>query len=344
MTPFELLDATSAADAAALLRAHAPHARPIAAGGDLLGLLKEHVGGPTLPLPAVLVNLATASDLAQIGCDDDAWHVGAMVTLARLARERALPPMIAEAIAHIASPQLRARTTLGGNLLQRPRCLYLRHPDIACFKKGGSTCAAIGGPEHAHPGALYPGRCHAGHPSDLAPVLMALDARAHVTGSGGSRTLSLAELYEGAADNPHAEARLRSDEVLAALIVPRRPRAQAFEKVAPRAANEFAWCGAAVALACEGSAIMAARIAASGIAPGPFVFEQANALLQGRCVDAVDAARVAHRLIAVEATSTVVAARIDAARLAIERALSRALQRAAAIPPHNPRSHNHRTS
>ncbi|HEU5295211.1 MAG TPA: FAD binding domain-containing protein [Burkholderiaceae bacterium] len=338
MTPFRLLDAASAAQAAALLRAHAPHARPIAAGGDLLGLLKEHVSGPTLPAPSVLVNLATAPDLAHIARDDDGLRIGAMVTLARLARESALPPMIAEAVARIASPQLRARTTLGGNLLQRPRCLYFRHPDVVCFKKGGHVCAAVGGPERAHPGALFAGRCQAGHPSDLAPVLIALGAQAHVVGATGTRTLPLAALYDGAADNPHGETQLRSDEVLAALIVPRRPRAQAFEKVAPRAANEFAWTGAAVALTCEGDAIVAARIVASGIAPGPFVFERAAAALAGRPAGEVDAARVARQLLPVEPAGTMIAARFDAARLAIELALSRALQQVGTRSPHNPRS------
>lgn len=328
MTPFRLLDAASAADAAALLRAHAPHARPIAAGGDLLGLLKEHVAGPTLPTPTVLVNLAAARDLGCITGDGDAWHIGAMVTLARLAAERALPPMLADAVAHIASPQLRARTTVGGNLLQRPRCLYFRHPDIVCFKKGGVTCAAVGGPERAHPGALFAGRCHAGHPSDLAPVLIALDAQAHIVGAGSERTLPLAALYRGAADDPRTEAQLRDDEVLAALLVPRRARAQAFEKVAPRAANEFSWAGVAVALDCDGVVVGDARIVASGVAPGPLEFAAAGALLNGRRIDAVDAQQLAHRLLPVDGASGMLAARAAAARLAIERALARALHNA----------------
>ena len=120
--------------------------------------------------------------------------------------------MLAEAIGHIASPQLRARTTLGGNLLQRPRCLYFRHPDIDCFKKGGVGCPAKDGPAEAHPGALFPGTCHAGHPSDLAPVLMALDARAEIAGPGGQRTLPLAALYRDAGFNRDREAHLAQDE------------------------------------------------------------------------------------------------------------------------------------
>jgi len=337
VTPFRLLDATSAGDAVALLAAHAPHARPIAAGGDLLGLLKEGVEGPAMPLPAVLVNLATARDLGQLTRHEDVWRIGAMVTLDRLLRERALPPMIGEAIHRIASLQLRARTTLGGNLLQRPRCLYFRHPDIVCFKKGGASCTAVGGPERANPGALFPGLCHAGHPSDLAPVLIALNARAEVLSPAGSRTLPLLELFHGAADHPQSEVQLRHDELLSALIVPQRPRPQAFEKVAPRAANEFSWAGAAVALDCEGERIVRACIAASGVAPGPFVFEAAGPLLPGKRKHDVVPSQVTTDLVPIDEASGVIAARGAAARLAIERALARALQQAA-VGLHNPRS------
>jgi len=328
VSPLRLLDATSAADAAALLRAHAPHARPIAAGGDLLGLLKEHVGGPTLPTPRVLVNLAGAPDLAHIRDDDDAWHLGAMATLAQLAQRHGLPPMLHEAVARIASPQLRARTTVGGNLLQRPRCLYFRHPDVVCFKKGGSACAAVGGPERAHPGALFAGRCHAGHPSDLAPVLIALDAQAQIVGADCAvRTLPLAALYRDAGHDPRGEAQLRDDEVLAALRVPRRACAQAFEKAAPRAANEFAWCSVAVALEHDGARIGAARIVAGGIAPGPHRFDAAG--LVGRRLAAVDPRAVAHALLPdVARDHGPPAARAAAARWAIERALARALHNA----------------
>jgi xanthine dehydrogenase YagS FAD-binding subunit len=339
VTPFRLLDAASAADAVALLRGHAPHARPIAAGGDLLGLLKEGVEGPTLAAPAVLVNLATARDLAQIRHDEQAWRIGAMATLARLEKDPTLPPMMAEAIGHIASPQLRARTTLGGNLLQRPRCLYFRHSDIVCLKKGGEVCAAVGGPDRAWPGALFPGICHAGHPSDLAPVLIALEAQAEIVGPDDVRMLPLVDLYQGAAHNRESEVRLRRDELLSALIVPRHTRAQAFHKVAPRLANEFSWAGAAVALSCDGDAVTAARIALSGVAPGPHVCERADECLAGQRIDSVDPGQVASQLVRVAQETPMVAARASAARLAVERALSRALQRA--TPGlHNPHASN----
>ena len=303
--PFKLIDARSAAEAVALLQAHGQRAQAIASGGDLLELWKEGIAGPTLVPPEVVVNLAAAPELSEIAWHGDGLHLGAMARLSHLQRYVDAPPMLHEAIARIASPQLRAWTTLGGNLLQRPRCVYFRHPDIACFKKGGQGCPAAAGPEEAYPGALFPGACHAGHPSDLAPVLLALDAQARIAGPGGEHRVPLERLYEGAASNPSGEAALAHGEVLVALVVPRWTGAQAFEKVAPRTANEFAWASAAVAV----DERQEVRIAMGGIAPAPLLLPAQAALewLQG----ARPPRAGLHRL--------------PFARLALEQALRRAL-------------------
>lgn len=275
MTAFLLIDAHSAAEAVALLRAHAPQAQPVAAGGDLLGLLKEGVPGPAGPVPRVLVNLATADELHRIERHAQGWSLGAMATLSTLARVAGLPPMLAEAIEHIASPQLRARTTLGGNLLQRPRCLYFRHPDEACFKKGGAGCPSVGGPLQAYGGALQPGACHAGHPSDLAPVLLVLQARAEIHGPAGVRLLPLARLWDGAAQRADAETLLARDELLVRLHLPlpHATEALAFEKAAPRDANEFATASAAAAGALHAGRWQSLRIALAGVAPAPLCLD-----------------------------------------------------------------------
>ncbi len=274
------------------------------------------------------VDLSRAGELVQIERHaDGGWRLGAMATLQRLQRTPGLAPMLAEAVTRIASPQLRARTTLGGNLLQRPRCWTFRHPDMRCFKKGGDGCPAIGGPLQAHPGAIgSAGPCHAAHPSDLATVLLALDARVEiVTAHGAMRSVPLGELYRGAASNRAHEACLAPDEVLAAVHVPPSPATQAFEKAAPRAANEFAAASAAVLLRFDGGRIARARIALGGVAAEPLLCPAADALLQGRVRTEVDVAPIAQQLAKFRDATADSRARVSWCRWVIERALARAL-------------------
>jgi xanthine dehydrogenase YagS FAD-binding subunit len=320
MIGIRLVDARDAAHAVALLRAHGPRAQPLAAGGDLLALLKD---GIRAPAPRVLVNLATASDLAQVrrGADGH-WHLGAMATLAALARIEGLPALLAEAIPRIASPQLRTRTTLAGNLLQRPRCLYFRHPDETCFKKGGVGCPSTGGPLQAYGGSLFAGDCHAGHPSDLAPALMVLGARAELRGPRGVRCVPLAELYRDAAHHPTREAALEDDELLCKLMLPPSRFVQAFEKVAPRDAHEFATASAAVAGRALGARVAELRVTMGGVAPGPWSPDTRT--LHGERLATLDAAACAEALLPCGLRAPF-AARLPAARLALERALSRVL-------------------
>jgi xanthine dehydrogenase YagS FAD-binding subunit len=320
VSPFLLIDACNAAHAVALLQFHGPEAQPIAAGGDLLGLLKDSVRGPALRPPRVVVNLSTAQELSRIDSHADGWSLGAMATLSTLAHTPGLPPLLAEAIGHIASPQLRSRTTLGGNLLQRPRCLYFRHPDEVCFKKGGLGCPAIGGPLQAYAGALTPGACHAGHPSDLAPVLIALNASAELCGPSGVRRELLLNLFRDAASRADTEAAIGRDELLVRLHVPLSRLAQAFEKVAPRDANEFALASAAAVGALQSGRWQHLQVAVAGVSPGPLLLPTAR--LIGQPSDALSDEALAAALLPAP-TCAPLDSRLSAARLAVERVLSR---------------------
>ena len=320
MSPFKMVDAHSAAEAVALLQALGPRSRPIAAGGDLLGLLKDGIAGPSLMPPQVLVNLATAADLSRIDRAAGYWRLGAMATLDQLAAASSLPPIIAEVVAHIASPQLRARTTLAGNLLQRPRCMYFRHPDEICFKKGGNGCPALGGPVQAYPGSLLAGPCHAGHPSDLAPALMALGAKAVLCGPNGLRHVTLSELFRNAAHQTDGEAALKPYEILSSVHVDDMFIEQAFEKIAPRDANEFATASAAIVGASLDGKWSVLRIALGGVAPGPLELDTDD--LIGTPVGETDALACMGNLLPPD-LALPISTRLPFALLAIDRALAR---------------------
>src|SRR5688572_29726911 len=112
--------------------------------------------------------------------------------------------------------------TLGGNLLQRPRCWYFRSPYFHCWLKGGDACPAVNGQNEHH--ALFgAGPCYAVHPSDLAPALLALEATVHMVGANGEWALPLAELFALPEHERRHEANLADDELLGSVYLPPLP-------------------------------------------------------------------------------------------------------------------------
>ena len=89
-----------------------------AGGVDLLDRMKEHVDEPSH-----LVTLLDVPGRDAIALEDDGGvHLGAGVTLAALAENdvvRRFLPSLAEAAGQAASPAIRHRATLGGNLMAR---------------------------------------------------------------------------------------------------------------------------------------------------------------------------------------------------------------------------------
>lgn len=93
------------------IRASHPEAVPIAGGTDLM----VEVNARRLR-PAAFLDLSRVADLQEWGLRDGRVFVGAGVTFARIERELAEFGPLAEAARSVASPQIRARATIGGNL------------------------------------------------------------------------------------------------------------------------------------------------------------------------------------------------------------------------------------
>ncbi|MCB9676861.1 MAG: FAD binding domain-containing protein [Alphaproteobacteria bacterium] len=124
-----------------------------------------------------LVDLRDLEGLDAIEVRDGRLHIGALATMADLAAHPGaqLWKGLVEASGGLATPQIRNRGTVGGNLLQQVRCWYYRSPHLTCAKKGGARCLARHGDALNH--ALYDrGGCIAPHPSTLAVALWAYDA------------------------------------------------------------------------------------------------------------------------------------------------------------------------
>src|SRR5690606_23600410 len=114
-----------------------------------------------------ILSIHELKDLSAITPDGEGVRIGALVTLADIARSELLRDKVQclhQLAAHAATPQIRERATVGGNLCQRPRCWYFRSNDFPCLKKGGAVCYAVDGENQYH--AIYGNTspCHIVHP------------------------------------------------------------------------------------------------------------------------------------------------------------------------------------
>lgn len=140
MYPFSV---SRASDETAALSAGQDGARYLAGGTTLVDLMRQ-----TVERPDRLVDI-NALPYRDIDVDHTRLRVGALVRMSTLADHPAVReqfPAITEALELSASAQLRNMASIGGNLMQRPRCLYFRDVSAACNRRDpGAGCAAIGG-------------------------------------------------------------------------------------------------------------------------------------------------------------------------------------------------------
>lgn len=245
-----------------------------AGGMDLLDLMKEGV-----LQPGRVVSLHRVPDLAVIEVREDGLRIGALATLADLGRNEALRARygaLHTAAAHAATPQVRERATLGGNLCQRPRCWYYRNIEFNCLKKGGGTCYAYDGENQYH--AIFGvGPCYIVHPSNCAPALVAMDAVFHLQGKNGAREVPARDFFVSPRERLDAENVLAPDEALTHVHVPVRPEQSATIEL--REKQSFDW---PLVIASVARVQGRWRVCLGAVAPVPWVAEAAEALLEDK--------------------------------------------------------------
>jgi xanthine dehydrogenase YagS FAD-binding subunit len=287
MMPFEWTEPRSLAEAVAQL---GPAALPKAGGVELMDLLKER-----LIEPARLVNLRTVPGLDRLqDRGAEGLRIGPLVTLARLADDplvRGRFRALADAAAHAATPQIRNMATLGGNLLQRPRCWYFRSEQFPCHRKGGTHCFAMDGENAYH--AVFAHRvCCAVHPSSLAGALIALGATVELTGPGGKRSVPLEGFFTPAEVVGVRDTVKQDDEVVSDVVVPPPgPGASsAYAKQAQKESYDWPLVEAAVALERNGAGVCTrASVVLGAVAPTPWRTNAAEVVLVGRRIDEASA-------------------------------------------------------
>jgi xanthine dehydrogenase YagS FAD-binding subunit len=280
MINFEYVNVTSLDGLPELLQGNRDENVILAGGTDLLDRLKER-----LIRPKRVINIKNIENLKGVQ-NGKGLQIGALTTIADIAGDKQIRqkyPALSQAAASIATPQLRNMGTIGGNLSQRPRCWYFRAKEYDCLKKGGSKCYAVEGLNKYH--AIFGGGpCHIVHPSDSAPVLMALGASLEVLGPGGKQEIALEDFFVLPNKKLLGETVLDSNQVVLNIMVP-EPAAgtrSTYLKFREKQSLDFAISSVAAVLQMQGKRVQKAGIVLGGVAPVPWRSTEAEAELQGK--------------------------------------------------------------
>jgi xanthine dehydrogenase YagS FAD-binding subunit len=275
---------TKAADEKAALDAGRSGARYIAGGTTLVDLMRV-----TVERPGAVVDI-NALPYRNVDLDGRALRIGSLVRMSDLAadeRVRRQFPVIAQALELSASAQLRNMASIGGNLMQRPRCLYFRDVTANCNRRTpGAGCAAVGGLNRTHAILGTSDQCVATHPSDLAVALVALDAVVVTRDGSGDRRIPIDRFFREPGTTPDQEHDLRPGELIVGVEVPTGPQTvrSGYLKVRDRQSYEFALTSAAVALEITAGTVGTARVAVGGVATVPWRLPAVERALVGRAV------------------------------------------------------------
>lgn len=247
-----------------------PDTRLIAGGTNLLDLMKLRIETPSRLVDIGDLPLKAVETLA-----DGGLRIGALAhNVAGHDEITRRYPLLTRAMLSAGSQQLRNKATLGGNLLQRTRCVYFYDTTKPCNKRQpGAGCAALGGLNRMNAILGASDHCIATHPSDMAVALTALEAKVETVNSRGvTRALPIDELYCLPGETPHIETTLAADEVITAVVLPPPPAApQIYRKVRDRASFAFAlvsvaWAGTRIALGGVAAKPWRARLAETALA------------------------------------------------------------------------------
>ena len=211
MINFQYARAGDVADAVRQIAAE-PGAKFIAGGTNLVDLMKEDVERPTRLIDISRLPLKEVAETP-----DGGLRIGALVPNTDLAYHPLVEqryPILSSAILAGASQQLRNMASTGGNLLQRTRCSYFYDTATPCNKREpGSGCSAIDGLNRMHAILGTSDACIATHPSDMCVALAALDAKVHVAGPTGERTIAFADFHRLPGDKPQRDTNLAPGEI-----------------------------------------------------------------------------------------------------------------------------------
>jgi len=253
---------------------------PVLAGGtDLIVNLKHRLSSPT-----ALLSLRNIKDLRGIFVRADSVIIRAGSLLKDVATDETVTkhfPLLVKAVKSIGAVSIQHfRGTIGGNLCLTPRCLFYnqslfwRTGKGTCHRTGGKDCLALKGSES----------CQAICSADTVPVLMSLAAQLTISGSGGTRTVPMADFFTGKGESPF---NLAAEEIVTEIRVPIpwAPISGSYQRLSFRSAVDFPLMNAAAVAIVENGKVENFRLTLSAAGPAPLVLREAEAAIKGQKPD-----------------------------------------------------------
>jgi 4-hydroxybenzoyl-CoA reductase subunit beta len=266
-----------------------PEGMYVAGGTDLYPNMKR-----MHQTPKTVISLMGIKSLGKVGTRnaEPGTVVAPGVTLTDLAAHRSIRkhyPVVARAAELISTPILRNMGTFGGNLCLDTRCNYYnqnyewRKAINFCMKKDGEICwVAPSSP-----------RCWAVNSSDLAPVMVALDAQLALVGPKGERVVPAGRFYHNDGIDYLTK---QPEEILTEVRLPKPDGWDAtYHKLRRRGSFDFPVLGVAVWIQWDGNQVADARIVLGAVASNPQEVPEAAKALVGTDLndEAIEAAALA---------------------------------------------------
>ena len=320
MHKFTHLNATTVADAVTALGKG--KSQVLAGGTDLLPYMK---GMCSPNPPTTLVNIKNiAPSLVYVKLDGTTLKIGALTSLADIAASSIVTGgwnVLAMAAKSAASPELRSQGTLGGNICQKPRCIYFRNEQNAfsCLRKNAKgPCFALDGVNTYHSIFGAVGGCIAVCPSDTAPALVALGASI-VT---NKKTWASADFFVISGEQINS---LAADEIVTEIQIPALAAGttSTYLKFAFRKAIDFPLVSCAAVITSAGGTVSKASIVLGGVYNSPKRATNAETSITGKAVTTAtaDAAGAATAAVASHTALPANKYKVQIAKTLIKRAL-----------------------
>lgn len=317
MKAFQYAAPPSEAGVLELLSAEPGHTEILAGGTDLIGLMKK-----MLVTPERIVNIKEVRSLRGVSADSAGVTIGAVTNLDDLLDEPALVayPALTHAIAAMNSPQLQAQGTIGGDLLQFPRCWYFRNG----YSLADSSRLIPQGASEQHAIFANHGPAKFVSASRLAPPLMALGASVRIAGPAAEDEVrmpvdSLFRIPRADGERPHE---LRPNQLLTHIYLPPvGGAASATYEIAHGVGPDFPLVSASAVVRIQAGVVTEAAVVLGQVAPIPWRSSAAAQAILGRPVTTETAEAAGEAAVANATPLDGNRYKVQLAKVAVKRAL-----------------------